>query len=728
MRDLFAVLIPGLALFCYLALWMFVVMRGQRSQVTQAFMLYLLTMALWSLGALMLRLDSQRVQLWWQLVSLAATGFLLPLLAFVRAYLRMEQPRWLLRAAIAVYLLIAVPLSLQTGIASSVAGFSGGRVEYEFGPFIPLMAAFWFSTFLAVLAYLIIGYRRASDPIQRNRIRYPLLGLMASFLGILTNGVPELGAYPLDNASNVVNAALLTYAVARYRLLDLTLVLRRGLALGLIVFVVGIIYLFSLMVAQALFSTGWLGVLAAVIVLAGIVTAASPGVLDAAQSTVDRFLFRDRYDFHMMLRELSAASLSLRPIDELASMLLSRVCRVMNVTHGAFLVRDGPTSPLHLLTQVGYTPPLDDIQMPADHPLVQYLPQQEQVMSREKMPLVPQLKSMWADERADLERLQGELIVSVPHAAGLLGLFVLGPKGDGSPYSPDDESLLAMLASQVAVAMENARLFAESKRLTESLRESLAALQQRSTELETSLTQLKTTQAQLVQAAKLAALGTLSAGIAHELNNPLAGIKLYAQNLLHYQKNGCLTEAVLAENLTGIDELVGKAARIIQHFRDFSRKASGRFELVDVNQPVEDALNLLGEQLRIRNIAVVRDLASDLPPVRGDTTQIEQVLVNLITNGRDALAASARKELCLHTYQADGAVVIEVADTGCGIPPQHLDKIFDPFFTTKEVGEGVGLGLSISHGIVKDHGGRIEVNSTPGKGTTFRVILPVAES
>ena len=177
--------------------------------------------------------------------------------------------------------------------------------------------------------------------------------------------------------------------------------------------------------------------------------------------------------------------------------------------------------------------------------------------------------------------------------------------------------------------------------------------------------------------------------------------------------------------LSGAPRLVDKATRIIRHFRDFSRQSAGRLAPVSLNRCLADALGMLSEQLRLRDIAVLTDLATDLPPVRGDANQLEQVLVNLIGNARDAMAAAARRELRLRTYGANGSVVAEVADTGCGIALEHQNKIFNPFFTTKEVGEGTGLGLSISHDIVERHGGRIEVQSAPGAGTTFRVVLPV---
>jgi len=290
------------------------------------------------------------------------------------------------------------------------------------------------------------------------------------------------------------------------------------------------------------------------------------------------------------------------------------------------------------------------------------------------------------------------------------------------PNAFDDDSLrlLATLSHQAAVAMSKARI-------TTSLRQSLEALEQRSIELEASLSELRTTQSQLVQAAKLASLGTLSAGIAHELNNPLAGIKLHTQNLQLLRQRTALTDELLIENLLVIDELVDKASRIIQLFRTFARQSTGKHEAVDVNVPIDEALSMLGEQLRLRDIRVIREATVRISPVLGDPNQLEQVVVNLINNARDAMDRAASKELRLRTFETGGWVTLEVADTGCGIPASDRDRIFDPFYTTKEVGRGTGLGLSITHRIVENHGGRIEVDDNQPTGTVFRVILPRAK-
>jgi signal transduction histidine kinase len=327
-----------------------------------------------------------------------------------------------------------------------------------------------------------------------------------------------------------------------------------------------------------------------------------------------------------------------------------------------------------------------------------------------------------ADVELDPDYMAGSLdhgsLVCIPLVVSgeVLGnLSVASPQRQA--FGSDDLRVLESLGHQAAVAIKKAQV-------TDSLVESLAVVRQRSAELEASVARLKSTQLQLVQAGKLAAIGTLSAGLAHEINNPLAAIKMYAQNLKRSQQRATLNDAMLSKNLDSIDTLVDKISHVIIHFRDFSRQSSNTFKSVAINEPLLSALDMFGEQLSLRDIRVTCQLADQLPPVWGDANQLEQVMVNLIANARDALAERPSRELRLSTLRANGHVVVEVSDTGNGIAPGVMAHIFEPFYTTKEPGQGTGLGLAISRSIIEDHQGRLEVESTLGTGTTFRLLLP----
>ena len=232
---------------------------------------------------------------------------------------------------------------------------------------------------------------------------------------------------------------------------------------------------------------------------------------------------------------------------------------------------------------------------------------------------------------------------------------------------------------------------------------------------------LEESQAQLLQAGKIASLGRLAAGVAHEINNPLAGILIYAELL---QRQG----DTLGESKEFVDEIIGQTLRcqkIVSRLLEFSRQSLGERTLVDLNGVIGRVLDLILHQSLFHNIEVQQDLYPELPHIVGDQGQLQQVLTNLLINAADAMAGQG--SITITTRPAAGAdgVILEFSDTGPGIPADILDKIFEPFFTTKPVGQGTGLGLSIVYSVIRRHGGKIDIVSRPGEGTTFRITLPL---
>jgi PAS domain S-box-containing protein len=223
---------------------------------------------------------------------------------------------------------------------------------------------------------------------------------------------------------------------------------------------------------------------------------------------------------------------------------------------------------------------------------------------------------------------------------------------------------------------------------------------------------------QLQHSEKMASVGLLAAGVAHEVNTPLAGISSYTQLL-----RGQMEESdSRGELLDKIEKQSFRAAKIVNSLLNFSRSSGTEFEQVDVNKALLDVLSLVEHQLSGSRIRVRRELAEDLPSIRGNENRIQQVFFNLILNARDAMPRGGW--LTLVTSADTDTVVVEVKDTGHGIRRDHLRRIYDPFFTTKGIGRGTGLGLSVSYGIIQEHGGAIFVDSTPGQGTRFQVALP----
>ena len=245
------------------------------------------------------------------------------------------------------------------------------------------------------------------------------------------------------------------------------------------------------------------------------------------------------------------------------------------------------------------------------------------------------------------------------------------------------------------------------------------------------------TEQQLIQASKMATLGEMATGVAHELNQPLSVIKTSSSFFMKkINKKEHIRDNVRFALLEKIDSNVDRATKIINHMRQFARKSDMELEYVQVNDLLEGAFEIFSQQLKVRGISVLQDLEPNLPRIKADPGRLEQVFINLLINARDAievkLAADPSKSddnrITLHTKRKNKHIIVEICDTGVGVPKAILDKIFEPFFTTKKVGKGTGLGLSISYGIVKECGGDIDVTSTEGKGACFIMTFPAPEN
>jgi signal transduction histidine kinase len=251
-----------------------------------------------------------------------------------------------------------------------------------------------------------------------------------------------------------------------------------------------------------------------------------------------------------------------------------------------------------------------------------------------------------------------------------------------------------------------------------------ASFNQMASELDDREKALHEAQAQLIQSEKLAAVGQLGAGIAHEVKNPLAGILGCAQLSLRDAQAGTL----LQKNLVLIEKETKRCKTIIENLLKFARQEKAVLEPTDLNRVVEDAIGIVRHQLELQQIKIDRDLAADLPEIRGSANQLQQVLMNLMINAQHAMEGSpGRVTVTTRLVRAD-RIEIRVTDTGPGIPKEILPRIFEPFFTTKPTGKGTGLGLAVSYGIIKDHAGEIRPESEPGKGATFVITLPVPQT
>ncbi len=578
---------------------------------------------------------------------------------------------------------------------------------------------------VAFIARQIHAFVRPSSFEVRQRVKVVALGTVAAltpqvvimFYSAFSGGrVPE----NLMSFSGMFFPVSMSYAVLKQDLFGVDVILRRSLNYALLTGMVlfgyaGLAVGFDTL-SQSVGEPGGLSL----VVGAAFVVALLP-LRDRVQNGVDRLFFRSAYDFRRVVETMSGTIASVTRLDVIADEL-ERALR--ESLRPEFIHLDVSSVPDGELQRILDTDSWGD----ADTPDIDV----EHLRDR---PL-----DLPNDGLAVPFRVDGRLI----------GLLTLGRRMSGRYYGGDDRRLLQTLANQAAVALANAIVLERLAELNRSLEEKV---EERTAELECSVSELRAAQTQLVQKEKLASLGQLVAGVAHEINNPvnfIQGNVCFLEE--HVEALVSAFERIERVALAGKDDLANeidairkdceldhvfedlprafasckdgltRTTTIIRDLRSFARPDNAAHVTVDIHDVIESTLSLLTS--RLNGIELVRDYG-ELSPVECIRGQMSQVFMNLVTNAADAVSDGGRITIRTRSLDVD-RVLIEVEDDGCGIPESEVDRVFDPFFSTKEVGRGTGLGLSITYGIVTRHGGRIDVHCVSGEGTCFAVELPVA--
>jgi signal transduction histidine kinase/pSer/pThr/pTyr-binding forkhead associated (FHA) protein len=312
-------------------------------------------------------------------------------------------------------------------------------------------------------------------------------------------------------------------------------------------------------------------------------------------------------------------------------------------------------------------------------------------------------------ESIAMHKVRSTMCVPIKSKNRILGVMHVDTKRRLASFTQEDLELLTAMGLQAGMVIENAKLFADLKEANQELKEQ---------------------QTQLIEAEKLSALGKIAGGVAHEIGNPMTFILGYTSLTCKELEQEALTPEEIKTCLDRLRIVEDESERVIQIVRSLShfyRHREGSLAPTDINRNIETALKIAAFHAKKGNISVVKNFAPELPQIMADANQLQLVFLNLIMNARDAMEEGGR--LTIETgLEGKQHLLIRFADTGCGIPPDVIRKIFRPLFTTKEEGAGTGLGLSISHDIVENHKGTIGVKSTPGKGTTFTIRLPLGNS
>ena len=577
---------------------------------------------------------------------------------------------------------------------------------------------------------LVSAYLFAASRLARERVRILAVGTLLGMgipAALLVLSSVGWGRMAMNGAAfpPAIFALALAYAIVKHDVLEIDAMLKRGAFYLLLTGCVGAAYVAAAVVFNSVLSANVVtsSPLFPVLFTLAVLLVFNP-VRTRIQALVDRLFFRTQYDSAEVLARVSTDLTTARAYDRIAGLVEEHVQRAIPNT--ATRLFTGPSA--DALGEIGGARTI--------HPgLARHLAAGRIVTSFDS----PESYANEAEHEAtmgSLQAIEAELAVPLCRDGVLVGVLTLGPKRSGLFYTAGDADVLHAIAQQAVIALANAESYQALADLNASLearvRERTAQLEEANTELTRAYGDLKTAQVQLVHSAKMASLGRLVAGVAHEINNPVSFIAGSVAPLRRrLAKAAEIAPEPVKKVLSEADELTAVMARgaertaaIVKDLRTFSRLDEATRKPVDLLEGLEVSVRLLAPRWRDR-ITIHRAL-SPLPPVEGDPGQLNQVLVNVLANACDAIPANGN--IWLASSVDDGFITLAIRDDGVGMPDEVRQRIFEPFFTTKDVGSGSGLGLAISYNVMANHGGRIEVESAPGEGSTVRLVLPVSTS
>jgi len=735
-----AKVIALVALASYLALIAISLRQNGRRQINQAFVLYLAAMAFWQLAAVMVTFvtSSASALVWYRLMTAGMGGQFIFYFLFVLVFVEGKGKRPM--SIIGWVLFFALTLTYHSDliIKDVVLSPATGLYVPTFGKLVPGLGIITFSYLVYSIYHLVRAYRLTKSLQQRNRIRYLWVGAGVVALGTFSNLFPHFQSFPIDVTASIINAMIIAIAIGRHRLLDMSLVIRKGMLYSIPTVVIATCYFLLITLATTIFHASGGTQIVISLILAVLAALVAQPLLNQAQNFVDRLFFREKYDSTQMLQRLSQTAASMLQLDKLINMILEEVTSTIHIGKAAFFLKSDKSGDFLLTTQQGLNEQ-GKFLFRKDHPIAEWLYRNSEALTHAEIEMRPQFKALWGREKEQLELLEAELFIPVIVKNELVGIITLGPKLSEEQYSQDDVLTITTLANQTAVAIENARLFWQLEGTLTALRKAHDELelrvQERTADLAKANEALKAENQVRLRAEEAIKRYTIElersnkelqqfAYVAsHDLQEPLRMVSSFlsllerrygpqldqdAKDFIHYAVDGAIRMQSLIYDL-------------LQYSRVGTRGKP--FEEIDLNKIVNQAKENLKIAIKENKANII---CNKLPEIQGDDTQLTQVFQNLIGN---AIKFHGEKspEINISTERVDGCYEIIVKDNGIGIDPLYKDKVFLIFqrLHTRDEYPGTGIGLAICKRIIERHGGNIWVESKLGEGAAFHFSIPV---
>lgn len=545
----------------------------------------------------------------------------------------------------------------------------------------------------------------AAEGLRKNQLKYLLFGSLLGYIGGVDNflylyDITIFPLFPYGTYAIPVYVSTTAYAIVQYRLLDINVVIKKSLIYAsLLLLLLAPCYLLVIWGQKASFGNINYVFSMFTLLLFIIVAFFFPKVRFRTEEALERALFQKRVDYRETLLRSSKDMVSIVDLENLSNNLVKTVGRALGVEKASLYLVDEAKGSYNLNAKVGLgADQYLETALLRDDPLIRRLQKSREGVVKEELEMARDdpARRLTAERMGQLD---AEISVPIVSKQKLIGILNLGHKEGREIYSNEDLELLSTLANQAAIAIENARLYENLKQSQHTLR----------------------------RADRLSSLGLLTAGLAHEIRNPLVAIRTFTQLLPERYDDAEFREGFQGLALKEVDRICG----LITDLLSFARPSRPNVAEENLNDVVESIARILETEAKEKGVEITREFSANLPKAWIDREQMKQVFMNLILNAIQAMKEGGSIYILTRPYSKNEGgepgqfVQVEIRDTGVGIPEENLDHIFDPFFTSKD--EGSGLGLSISHQIVQEHGGYVTVESKIGSGTSFFINLPVGK-